>query len=217
MEPEHLTVRTERVDDMPLLLAQMDKLRLAELVDEHFPGHVNWQGLSLGQVTSGWLSDLLSEGDHRMNHVETWAARLPITLSTGLHAEVRALAFSDDRLAAVLDEFSEDENWECFERQLNGRILRVYTLKAERIRLDTTSAKSYVNVTEEGLVQFGHSKDHRADLPQLKISQSALDPLGLPVTTTVIRGNCADDPLYIPEIKRVQSSFNTPGLLYIGD
>ncbi|MGH8604847.1 MAG: hypothetical protein ACREXR_19305 [Gammaproteobacteria bacterium] len=47
------------------------------------------------------------------------------------------------------------------------------------------------------------SLDHRPDLPPVKISLSALDPLGLPLTTTVVSGECADDPLYVPEIKRV--------------
>ena len=217
MDTQQAIVRTERVDDIPLLLAQMHKIRLAEVIDEHFKRHGNWQGLSIGQLTCGWLSYLLSEGDHRMNHVERWAEKMPITLSVGLQAEVRALDFSDDRLSAVLDEFSRDEEWERFERHLNGCILRVYDLQAERVRIDTTTAKSYVDVTADGLLQFGHSKDHRPDVPQLKISQSTLDPLGLPVTTTVVSGQCADDPLYILEIKRVQSSLNTKGLLLIGD
>ena len=125
--------------------------------------------------------------------------------------------FSDDRLAGVLDYLAKDEEWERFEGELNGHVMGVYDLEAERVRIDTTTAKSYVNVTEDGLFQFGHSKDHRPDLPQLKISQSVLDPLGIPVTTTVVSGNCADDPLYIPEIKRVRASLGTPGFLYIGD
>jgi len=214
--PQFIT-RTERVDDIPLLLAQMRKLGLAELMDEHFAAHGNWQGLSLGQVASGWLSYILSAGEHRLNHVESWAERLLITLRTGLEAEVRALDFSDDRLAALLDYLSEDEAWERFEGQLNGSVLRVYDLSAERVRLDTTTVKSYVGVSEEGLFQFGHSKDHRPDLAQLKISQSVLDPLGIPVTTTVVSGERADDPLYIPEIEKVQASLGTPGLLHIGD
>lgn len=74
-----------------------------------------------------------------------------------------------------------------------------------------------MSVTEDGLFQFGHSKDHRPDLPQLKINQSALDPLGIPLTTTIVSGEKADDPLYIPEIKKVQRSLQTHGMLYIGD
>lgn len=215
--PQLITTRTERVDDIPLLIAQMRKIGLAELIDQYFPAHGNWQGLSIGQVTTGWLSYIQSEGDHCLNHVETWAERLLITLSTGLGAGVRALDFSDDRLATVLEFLGRDEPWEHFEYHLNGSVLRVYNLKAKRVRIDTTTAKSYVKVTEDGWFQFGHSKDHRSDLPQLKISQSALDPLGIPVTTTVVSGNCAADPLYIPEIKRVQASLETRGLLHIGD
>ncbi|MBI3973991.1 MAG: hypothetical protein HY332_22155, partial [Chloroflexi bacterium] len=44
----------------------------------------------------------------------------------------------------------------------------------------------------DGLFQFGHRKDHRPDLPQVKVMLSALDPLGLPLTTAVLRGERAD-------------------------
>ncbi|MCS4101409.1 hypothetical protein [Salinibacter ruber] len=49
------------------------------------------------------------------------------------------------------------------------------------MRIDTTSASGYYSVSEEGLFQFGYSKDHRPDLPQLKVALATLDPLGLPV------------------------------------
>lgn len=74
-----------------------------------------------------------------------------------------------------------------------------------------------MTVTKDGLFQFGHSKDHRPDLPQLKINQSALDPLGIPLTTTIVSGEKADDPLYIPEIRKVQKSILEHGVLYVGD
>nr|VFJ56686.1 MAG: hypothetical protein BECKFM1743C_GA0114222_101821 [Candidatus Kentron sp. FM]VFJ58039.1 MAG: hypothetical protein BECKFM1743A_GA0114220_102071 [Candidatus Kentron sp. FM]VFK11594.1 MAG: hypothetical protein BECKFM1743B_GA0114221_101961 [Candidatus Kentron sp. FM] len=56
MDTQQFSTRVERVDDIPLLLAQMRKLHLPELLDEHFRAHGNWQGLSIGQVTCGWLS-----------------------------------------------------------------------------------------------------------------------------------------------------------------
>ena len=67
--PIHIT-RTERVDDIPLLLAQMDKMNIAALLDKHFPMHGNWQGLSLGETVVVWLAYILSEGDHRLNSVQ---------------------------------------------------------------------------------------------------------------------------------------------------
>jgi len=41
-----------------------------ELLDEHFPTHGNWQGLSLGKVAIVWLSHILSQADHRLNQVQ---------------------------------------------------------------------------------------------------------------------------------------------------
>jgi len=66
------------------------------------------------------------------------------------------------------------------------------------------------------LLQFGHSKDD-PDRPQLKVAATALDPLGMPVSIAVVPGNCADDPLYVPQIKKVQRSFGTGGKIYVGD
>ncbi len=45
---EPLTIRTERVDDIPLLQAHMQRMGIARLLDAHFPTHGNRQGLSLG-------------------------------------------------------------------------------------------------------------------------------------------------------------------------
>jgi transposase len=72
-------------------------------------------------------------------------------------------------------------------------------------------------VTEDGLFQFGHSKDHRPDLPQVKIMLAALDPRGRPVATDIVPGQRADDPLYIPAIACVREGLGRRGLLYVGD
>ncbi len=207
----------ERVDDIPLLLAQMERMAVPSLLDEYFPTHGNWQGLSLGGTTTAWLAHILSEGDHRLNHVQSWAEKRLETLRGCTGQEVRALDFSDDRLADGLSALSQDAAWEEFEAALNGHLLRVYDLNPQWVRLDSTTASGYGSVTPDGLFQFGHSKDHRPDLPQVKVMLSTLDPLGLPLATTVLSGQRADDPLYIPAISRVREGLGRRGLLYIGD
>lgn len=214
---ERLTVTNERVDDIPLLLAQMERMAVPSLLDEYFPTHGNWQGLSLGWTATIWLAHILSEGDHRLNHVQAWAEKRLETLSRCTGQEVRALDFSDDRLADVLSALSQDAAWDGFEAALNGHLLRVYDLKAQQVRLDSTTASGYGSVTPDGLFQFGHSKDRRPDLPQVKVMLSTLDPLGLPLATTVLPGQRADDPLYIPAISQVREGLGRRGVLYIGD
>lgn len=53
-----LTVMTERVDDIPLLLAPLQRMAVQPLLDDYFPTHGNWQGLSLGHVAVVWLSHI---------------------------------------------------------------------------------------------------------------------------------------------------------------
>lgn len=214
---ENLTVTTERVDDIPLLVAQASKVGLAELLDEQFPSHGNWRGTSLGWTTTIWLSHILSEGDHRLNQVQPWVEQRLATLTACSGQALRPLAWSDDRLALVLDELSKTSRWQALEAGLNQRTVRVYRLRPRQVRVDSTTTSGYWTVTENGLFQFGHSKDRRPDLPQLKVMLSTLDPLGLPVATQVVAGNSADDPLYLPAIAQVRQSLGEKGLLYVGD
>lgn len=210
-----IAVAHERVDDLPIIIRQLKHMRVAELLDEHIPTNGNWQGLSLGWVVVVWLTFILSEGDHRLSHVEPWVKAHQNTLRRCLSRWLKPREFNDDRLATVLDYLAVTENWGAFERALNQQVLRVYDLRPQLARLDTTTTAACV--TPEGLFQLGHSKDHRPDLPQLKIALSTLDPLGLPLTVAVVAGNTADDPLYLPTINKVRQIAQITGLTYVGD
>jgi transposase len=214
---EKLTMMTERVDDIPLLLAQLERMGVQPLLDESFPTHGHWVGLSLGWVTVIWLTHILSAANHRLNQVEPWAMQRLQTLRGATGQRVHPLDLSDDRLAAVLEALRDDAHWQAFEGAWTQPWLRVYDLQPERVRLDATTASGYWRVTEDGLFQFGHRKDHRPDLPQVKVMRSVLDPLGLPVATDIVPGQRADDPLYILAIARVRESGGRRGLLYVGD
>jgi len=195
----------------------MAQMGVGELLDKHFETHGNWQGARLGTVSEVWLSHILSEGDHRLSYVEDWVADRPVTLSKSLNQEIRRLDFSDDRLADVLRLLSDDERWSAFESDLNQRLVRVYELRPSQVRLDSTTVSGHWSVTEEGLFQYGHSKDHRPDLPQLKVMLATLDAMGMPLVTSVVDGSRADDPLYLPTVRAIRESLGQTGLLYVGD
>ena len=211
-------IKVERVDDLPVVLAQVYQMQIPALLDQCYPTHGHWKGdLSFGDVVAVWLTFVVSEGDHCLAHVQPWVEAHLDPLTACLGKPVRPLDFSDDRLADLLDRLADAATWAELETALNGAVLRVYEVDGDRVRLDSTSAKTYAGVSEGGLFQFGQSKDHRPDLPQVKISRSALDALGLPLTTTVVSGNGADDPRYVPEIQRVQATLGAGGKTYIGD
>ena len=89
--------------------------------------------------------------------------------------------------------------------------------RCERVRLDATTSYGYHAIDDDGLMQLGHSKDHRPDLPQIKLMAAAAEPSGLFLAGDVHPGNAADDPLYLPLYRRVRELLGQTGLLYAGD
>lgn len=211
-----LVVITERVDDVALLLGQMMKMGLPEMLDTHLPRHWKQEGLSWGWTAVIWLAYILSEGDHRKVAVETYVAGMKQTLSHVTGQSLRVLDFSDDRLAHVLTHLSRAKYWHPIEQALNERSVAVYDLPTEVIRCDATTVSACHEVVEGGLVQFGHSKDDPSR-PQIKIMTASLDPLGLPLATNVLSGEQADDGLYLPILDRALKGLGRSGLLVVGD
>jgi transposase len=211
-------LRVEVVADLPVLWATLQRLDLPATLDRHFPAPLHWKGpLTPGEVLTVWLLFLVSQGDHCLNHVEPWVAQHQGVLAALLGKPVLPTHAHDDRLADWLSRLSTSAAFGALERDLNQQTLRVYQLPTDLVRIDTTTANSYAAVlSEQGLLQFGHSKDD-PDRPQLKIAAAVLDPLGLPLATVVVPGNATDDPLYVPVIQAVQQSLGVGGRTYVGD
>jgi transposase len=211
-------LRVEAVADLPVLWATFQRLDLPATLDRHFPAPLHWKGpLTPGEVLAVWLLFLVSQGDHCLNHVQPWVAQHQGVLSALLGKPVRPTHAHDDRLADWLTRLSRVDAFAALERDLNQHTVRVYQLPTDLVRLDATTANSYADVlSEQGLLQFGHSKDD-PDRPQFKIAAAVLDPLGLPLATAVVPGNVTDDPLYVPAIRAVRQSLGVGGRTYVGD
>src|SRR4051794_12189089 len=211
-------LRVEAVADLPVLWATFQRLDLPATLDRHFPAPLHWKGpLTPGEVLAVRLLFLVSQGDHCLNHVQPWVAQHQGVLSALLGKPVLPSDAHDDRLADWLTRLSRGDAFAALERDLNQHTVRVYQLATDLVRIDTTTANSYADVlSEQGLLQFGHSKDD-PDRPQIKIAAAVLDPLGLPLATSVVPGNSTDDPLYIPAIRAVQQSLGVGGRTHVGD
>src|SRR4051795_10268950 len=212
-----LELTHERVDDVPLLLGFLIKLQLPAILDRHFPAHPLHQGLSNGWLITVWIAYILSHADHRKSPVQAWAQELHHSLETIIGQTMRPVEFSDDRLTLVLKRLGDPAAWEPLEADLWHTHCDVYALPVERIRLDATTSCGYHTVTEDGLMQLGHSKDHRPDLAQFKLMAAVAEPTGLFLAGDVHPGNAADDPLYLPLYRRVRALLGQTGLLYAGD
>ena len=91
-----LVIITERVDDVALLIGQMVKMGLPEVLDRHIPRHWTQRGLSWGWTAVIWLAYIVTEGDHRKVSVETYLKGMQHTLSALTAQDIEPLDFSDD-------------------------------------------------------------------------------------------------------------------------
>jgi transposase len=215
-----ITIHTEQIDDIPLLFSFLQQMGIQETLDTYANPHGNRQGLSIGWLTTAWLSYIVSESDHRMIEVEPWADEHIETLSALIPQAVDVKDFTDDRLADLLQWFSKDSVWEEVENRLGQHLVQVYDLDQgtpKPIRLDSTTASVYHDTEGNTLFRHGYSKDHRPDLPQLKVMLGTLDPMGMPLATLVLPGNEADDGLYIPTVIRARQILGQGSHLYVGD
>jgi transposase len=211
-----LQFQHERIDDVPLLLGFLDKMELPTILEKHLGSHHLHQGISNGQLACVWLSFILSQASHCKVHVQDWAVGRTHLLQTHLQQPFRAHECSDDRLSIILKRL-QAADWGALEADLWNASCEVYEIPVEQCRLDSTTSYGYHTIEPEGLMHYGHSKDHRPDLPQLKLMAAAALPAGQTIAADIVPGNHADDPLYVPLLQRVRTQLRRRGLLYSGD
>ena len=209
-------VHTERLDDIPVVLEILIQMDVPGQVDRVLLPHGNWQGLSVGWVVTLWLAYILTQQDHRMNHVQAWVRSRQEALSQLSDQPLRETDFTDDRLAEVLGYLSQDAVWHAVEAGLSQHSIRVYHLSIDTVRLDATVGQTYHDPQQHTLFKAGRTKTGDYDT-QFKLMLGALDPMGLPLAVDVVAGNQSDDPLYVPVYQRIHQTLEQGGLLYVGD
>ena len=107
----------------------------------------------------------------------TWLAQ-----ACGLKADE---SFDEDDIYAAMDQLNG--HWVHFEKQLYQRAFP----QAVRLVLYDLTSVYFEGEGPEHLAQYGHSRDHRNDRPQI-ILAVATDTEGLPLHVSVLRGNRND-------------------------
>ena len=107
----------------------------------------------------------------------TWLAQ-----ACGLDPEE---SFDEDDIYHAMDQLNGQ--WVALEKQLYQR---AFPQSARLVLYDLTSVY-FEGKGPEHLAEYGHSRDHRADRPQI-ILAVATDPEGLPLHVAVLRGNRND-------------------------
>ena len=214
--------RIERVDSLPLILYWLTKMRIQEVIDTLWQPHPYWQGLSYGQLAVLFLAYVLYLHTHRLSGMEAWVVSHRATLEQLTGWTIRPKEATDDRVGRLMEVLGREEEAAVrFQRQVGQNLIQAYELPTETARYDTTSFSVYHAAPEagqeQGLLRFGHSKDHRADLVQFKQGLGSLDPAGVPLLTNTVAGHAADDPLYLPAWREMVKTIGHTHFLYVAD
>lgn len=215
-----MQIQSEAIGDLAILSRQLRDTGLFKRVESYFPTHHLWRGPGVGKTLECLLMYLLSENDHRMSIVESWADVRQETLRWLLdEPQFVANHMSDDRLGNLLDLLSKDQ-WSNFQRAHNEELIRIYQLgfdqsKPLTVRIDSTTAQS--DRPRVGLFQNGHNAQG-LDLAQIKVMLLAMDQANLPIAMLLVEGNRVDDGLYVPVLEEAwQQGLPGQGLLIVGD
>jgi len=218
-----MQVKTEPLGDLPVISRLIESTGLVERVEEYFPRHHLWRGPGVGQTLLGLLLYIISESDHRMYQVESWASGREDVLRWCLgNEEFTSAHLGDDRLGNLLDLLSKESAWSAFQKAHNESLIRIYELgqsggdDAHRtVRIDTTTVQS--DRPLGGLFGLGYNA-HGSDMPQLKVVLLAMDKANFPLAMRTVGGDEGDDKLYTPVLEQAwQEGLARSGVLVVGD
>jgi hypothetical protein len=97
------TTTIERVDALPLLLNWMEQMQIAATIDQHWPTHREWEGLSYGQLTVLFLAFVLQQREHRLSYFNDWLQQHRHALQASSGWTIRPNDGTDDRLGVLLE------------------------------------------------------------------------------------------------------------------
>lgn len=218
MSKQHI----ERVDNIPLILYWLRKMRVQPIIDRIWSAHANWQGLSFGQLAVLFLTYLLHTRTHCLSAMEEWIVTHRSTLEPATGWMIGPKEATDDRLGRLLEVMGKDEaDGSRFQQELGQQLIRSYDLPTQVARYDTTRFNVH-HVPEaegeaSGMLQFGYSQDRRPDLLPFKQALGTLERAGVPLLTATLEGNQADDPLYVPAWREMLKTIGHADFLFVAD
>jgi transposase len=136
---------------------------------------------------------------------------------------VPGLEFTDeDQGYRAMDLLVEADTCAQVQEQVFFKVANLFNLKVDIILFDTTSTyferdtpDADPETGEPGLRRYGHSKDHRSDLPQIIIGL-AVTSEGIPVRCWVWPGNTSDTAV-LPEVRDGMRDWNLGRVITIVD
>jgi transposase len=196
------------------------EMKVHAIIDRIYMPHKNWQGLTYGQLALLFIAYVLHRLTHRLSGMEEWLDSRKHIIEQVTGWRVADKEATDDRLGKMMEVFGQEEDKQIsFQQEIGLHLIQAYALPTHVGRYDTTSFNVYHDPDNrnDGLLEFGHTKNYRPDLLQFKQGLGTLDPAGIPLVSETMPGNKADDRCYVPAWRRMARIIGHTEFLFIAD
>lgn len=205
-----VTKITYQLGGLNLALSYLERIGLAAAVDRRCP--------RAGQLSQGTviavlvLNRLLAPC--ALSNIAAWVER------TGLHLVLGLLdpaLLNYDRLVDAL--LAVYPHWQAIAAEVTLQAVAAFGLKVETVHYDLTSLLCQGAYTASAWVEYGYSRDHRPDKPQLNLGLSATadGEVVLPGASDLHPGNTSDVTTTVAAHQQLAALCQRSDILVTGD
>ena len=202
---EVTNIETQVLDHYGLVAAIEREMGLIKIIDKILSKRGQKHFLSHGQAIFSLILCGLGFEDRRLYSMRRFLHARPVELLFG--KGILASMFTDDCLGRALDAINKYGPQNFF-LDFSGHLLKIKKFHHYLVNMDTTSLSLHGKFPKEKNkainMTYGHSKDHRPDLPQLILALALSGPASLPFWLNIHSGNENDKKILPNMVKNIE-------------
>jgi transposase len=213
LQSEGVEKQTYQIGGLRLILKYLAQVGLIEIISQYSPRRPHEDGVSDGEAIAALVINRML-APCALSKVADWVAQTGLHLLLGVADPQK---FNYDRLVDAL--LAVYLHWQEIAVAVTLRAVEAFGLQVETVHYDLTSILFYGDYKGSAWVDYGYSRDHRPDRPQLNIGLSATDDgeVVLPGGSNIHPGNTNDGATTVGVHQQLRALFQRSDLLITGD
>jgi transposase len=207
---------TQNVGSLPVIAEYLDRLKIADHVNELVP----WEGeVPLGTLIEVLICNRLLN-PKAMFRIDAWARSAAVSDYFGLDAG----QLNDDRLGRALERIAAHADAVQTAAVLTA--IKEFKLDVSQVHYDITGIElygAYAMELAEGETPpkptpaYGRTKSGRKNVKQIQVGVNVTGDGGVPIGHLPLDGNAAEAPTHLDNLRRLRAMLPKQKLLYIAD
>ena len=213
LQEEGVEKQSYQIGGLRLVLKYIERVGLIEIVNGYCPRQPDKDGVSDGEVIAVLVINRLL-APYALRNVAAWVEQTGLHLLLGIADPQK---FNYDRLVDAL--LAVNEHWQEIGAKITLRAVKAFGLQVKTVHYDLTSILFQGQYKGSVWVDYGYSRDHRPDKPQINLGLSATadGEVVLPGGSGIHRGNTNDATTTVGTHQQLGRLFQRTDILVTGD